>query len=184
MNKQTKLILGISAALLTNTAQATTLDFNGSFDIIDPAGSSVFIYTSYTGTIDFDTSTNTGSVNFDPEMFKGWDIAVRDVALTQTETGIHAEGFWDWGVNVNQAIEWDWMLQALPGGATSLTLLDTDGDGTPGTALTSGPFPGFTMAIEGIATLAPVPVPVPAAMWLFGSGLLGLFGVAKRRNRV
>jgi len=26
------------------------------------------------------------------------------------------------------------------------------------------------------------PVPVPAAVWLFGSGLLGLIGVARRRN--
>ncbi|MGE5241685.1 MAG: VPLPA-CTERM sorting domain-containing protein [Bacteroidota bacterium] len=25
-------------------------------------------------------------------------------------------------------------------------------------------------------------VPVPAAVWLFGSGLLGLVGVARRRN--
>lgn len=27
------------------------------------------------------------------------------------------------------------------------------------------------------------PVPVPAAMWLFGSGLLGLLGIARRRKR-
>ena len=26
------------------------------------------------------------------------------------------------------------------------------------------------------------PVPVPAAVWLFGSGLLGLLGVARRRK--
>jgi hypothetical protein len=26
------------------------------------------------------------------------------------------------------------------------------------------------------------PVPVPAAVWLFGSGLLGLFGIARKRN--
>ncbi|MGI9320139.1 MAG: VPLPA-CTERM sorting domain-containing protein [Thiogranum sp.] len=26
------------------------------------------------------------------------------------------------------------------------------------------------------------PVPLPAAVWLFGSGLLGLFGIARRRR--
>ena len=33
----------------------------------------------------------------------------------------------------------------------------------------------------GLGTVEPVPV--PAAVWLFGSGLLGLFGVAKRKVR-
>ena len=27
-----------------------------------------------------------------------------------------------------------------------------------------------------------VPVPIPAAVWLFGSGLLGLIGIARRRQ--
>ena len=38
--------------------------------------------------------------------------------------------------------------------------------------------------IEGtIASTAPSAVPVPAAAWLFGSGLLGLVGVARRKAR-
>lgn len=36
-------------------------------------------------------------------------------------------------------------------------------------------------AYNGFASIAPVPVPVPAAVWLFGSGLLGLAGLARRR---
>ena len=34
----------------------------------------------------------------------------------------------------------------------------------------------------GGSTLAAAPVPVPAAEWLFGSGLLGLIGIAKRKK--
>jgi len=40
---------------------------------------------------------------------------------------------------------------------------------------------GATFALAG--ALAPMsPVPVPAAVWLFGSGLLGLAGFARRRK--
>ena len=48
-----------------------------------------------------------------------------------------------------------------------------------------GGFSGDTIwHLEGIATLdAPVNlVPIPAAAWLFGSGLIGLVGVARRRR--
>jgi hypothetical protein len=38
----------------------------------------------------------------------------------------------------------------------------------------------FTNTYEG-AIINPSAVPVPAALWLFGSGLLGLVGVARRR---
>ena len=37
---------------------------------------------------------------------------------------------------------------------------------------------GFELA----ADLSPVVVPVPAAVWLFGSGLIGLVGVARRKK--
>lgn len=38
----------------------------------------------------------------------------------------------------------------------------------------------YGLHLEG--TVSAVPVPVPAAVWLFGSGLIGLFGFAKRRK--
>ncbi|BCO31790.1 hypothetical protein TspCOW1_18930 [Thiohalobacter sp. COW1] len=88
--------------------------------------------------------------------------------------------------------------------------LDADYDGILGTAMTQGPFIGFTPYFAGIATVVevcvdeggllgsllctsipphleipkhpPSAVPVPAAVWLFGSGLLGLVGVARRRK--
>ncbi|MCG6936681.1 MAG: hypothetical protein LJE83_00715 [Gammaproteobacteria bacterium] len=40
---------------------------------------------------------------------------------------------------------------------------------------------GFTPEFTSGAIINPTVVPVPAALWLFGSGLLGLVGVARRR---
>jgi hypothetical protein len=60
---------------------------------------------------------------------------------------------------------------------------DPDGDGVNGIAMnTGGPFAGFNANFN--ATMAPTPdaVPVPAAVWLFGSGLLGLVGIARRKK--
>lgn len=45
-------------------------------------------------------------------------------------------------------------------------------------SLTSGDSASFTSNFDV------VPVPVPAAVWLFGSGLLGLVGIARRKNVV
>lgn len=47
--------------------------------------------------------------------------------------------------------------------------------------LTGGRFEGTAPGSDVIAKLGAV-VPVPAAVWLFGSGLLGLVSVARRKN--
>jgi hypothetical protein len=44
-------------------------------------------------------------------------------------------------------------------------------------SLTNGDSASFTSNFDV------VPVPVPAAVWLFGSGLLGLFGLSRRKRR-
>ena len=40
----------------------------------------------------------------------------------------------------------------------------------------------LALALFGLSSPAPAAVPLPAAVWLFGSGLLGLVGVARRRR--
>jgi hypothetical protein len=56
-------------------------------------------------------------------------------------------------------------------------------DGLSGIRMDNGPFPGFNANFDvRTMTLTDVSqVPVPAAVWLFGSGLLGLVGVARRK---
>jgi len=67
-----------------------------------------------------------------------------------------------------------------------LVIMDC-GEGNPGdvctgigTPMVSGPFPGQAPSFNGTVSA----VPVPAAVWLFGSGLIGLAGVARCRKTV
>jgi hypothetical protein len=41
---------------------------------------------------------------------------------------------------------------------------------------------GAVLQIDAVASNPPSEIPVPAAVWLFGSGLLGLAGVARRKK--
>ena len=53
--------------------------------------------------------------------------------------------------------------------------------------MATGPFPGLEPDFRGFTsddfpTSGSSPVPVPAAVWMFGPGLLGLIGVARRNK--
>ena len=69
-------------------------------------------------------------------------------------------------------------------GAMTFITVDSDGDGVPGSAMLDcsgcGPFPDQTPTFSGV--LVPVAaVPLPASIWLFGSGLVALFGIRRRK---
>ena len=60
-------------------------------------------------------------------------------------------------------------------------------DGIAGSPLIDGPFPGFNINFDlgsgnSLTVVSVSNVPVPAAIWLFGSGLIGLIGVARRKK--
>jgi len=60
-------------------------------------------------------------------------------------------------------------------------------DGIGGSPMTSPSFTGFNGNFDisqvHLNSYTPTPVPVPAAVWLFGSGLLGLVGIARRKKK-
>ena len=99
---------------------------------------------------------------------------------------------------------------AIPMGPlpVAMTSLDTDGvsitgdDGVGGSPMDNGPFQGFSANFDMTSVTStdtcgfdpgsyavtsctpPPPIPVPAAVWLFGSGIISLAGVARRRKKV
>jgi hypothetical protein len=59
--------------------------------------------------------------------------------------------------------------------------IDGNADGIPGIPMAAGgPFGGFNANFNANMTV----VPIPAAAWLFGSGLVGLAGVARRKKKI
>ena len=71
--------------------------------------------------------------------------------------------FFDWSVNL---------------GIPVLAIFNDDGSAGPAVPMQVGPFPGQAPSFQGTVSA----VPVPAAVWLFGSGLVGLAGIARRRK--
>ncbi len=75
----------------------------------------------------------------------------------------------------------DCIGNALSGGAPF-----TD-DGIAGSPMIDGPFPGLNVNFDigsgnSLTVVSVREVPVPGAIWLFGSGLLGMIGIARRRK--
>ena len=119
--------------------------------------------------------SNVGANSFDVSM-SGWTVnwAGGDIDMS----GDNANFSGDTGIaSVTCAVD------CSDGDAYTLDFLShtpKDGGGTS----FKGVFYAFHM--EGVIDAAdvqpPEPIPVPAAVWLFGSGLLGLVGVARRKK--
>jgi hypothetical protein len=110
-----------------------------------------------------------GNVVFTDNSDGSWDAQFFDVFNTPGATITLAGGNnfvlgIDWGAGY--AGDTSYSLQSSP----DTYLINFDGVAADGSSKS-----GSTLAVD----LAPIPV--PAAVWLFGSGLLGLVGVARRR---
>lgn len=99
---------------------------------------------------------------------------------------VAADGMMNFNVGAGQVagtIDFAWGATT---GIRVVNVWNVNGDGSltaaaiPG--MENGPFPGFNAAFDLTSAGLISAVPVPAAVWLFGSGLLGLAGVARRRK--
>jgi len=181
----------IAAALLlaTGVAQASTFSFVGSFNMWDSTGGQVGATdTTVTGSFDFDMATGTGAGGAMGTTTPFFGIPWSADVLTMTATGpgtVAADIMFHWSIN-DIPVTVTMAMAPNPDGTIAITTIDTEGDGIPGTAMAVGPFAGMSPEFFGTAACtagcAPAAVPVPAAVWLFGSGLVGLAGVARRRK--
>lgn len=71
----------------------------------------------------------------------------------------------------------------------TMTYRPTNPDGSLGAPVVGGwdmksnkSFFGSAEVLQGLFLAEPSPVPLPPAVWLFGTGLLGLVGVARKKN--
>lgn len=101
-----------------------------------------------------------------------------------TTEGIDVLNVWqpgDWtALNPTDAI-WTGAGGTYTGPVYDFVSTDWNGDNNAGAGMIDGPFAGFNANFSVNQDVAPVPV--PAAVWLFGSGLLGLVGIARRKKK-
>ena len=182
----------VSAVILVTTGavQSATYDLTGSFTMRDPYGTVMARDTLFNPYPDplfmsLDLTTGIGTVEeISPYMpFFGpptWSFHDVNLQITGPETA-SSNMLLNWGATTNIYVTFDFGVTMNADGSIDFITLDGPGaDGIAGNPMDNGPFPGFNAAFDLTAT----PVPAPAAVWLFGSGLFALAGFAHRRKRM
>jgi len=102
-------------------------------------------------------------------------ISSRDYsyAFSLQETQFAGIVFIDWAEYNDIVVLSAMQVLGFAGDILTVGSIDTDMDGIPGSALVEAPFAGSTWSFDGQQDFSVVPV--PAAVWLFTTGGLGMF---------
>ena len=198
-----KTVLATALLLSMGAAQAAPVAWTGGFDMYNPVGGVVDANDLLPGTTAYvtgmiDTAAGTFTLGSTDTFFaSNWSTSGGTLYTAGTYTvstvdpapgvsggsytftvgagqlGAMVDFAWSTTTGIDVLMIWN---VATSGGMTTYTMTDPDGNGIMGTGMIDGPFVGFNANFNMSA------VPVPAAVWLLGSGLLGLVGVARRRK--
>lgn len=202
MLKKTALAAAITLGLGVGAAQAAPVPVTGVFTMYDGTGGVVGVDNTVTGF--FDHATMTFGVSSTTAFFgQQWTAsggtlyAPGTYTTSTTDTGGASGPDVTWVVPTGMAggnIKFAWgtttgidVFMVWDATGTSLDVAGCTGagcapttNGIRGFGMVDGPFQGFSANFD--LTPSPAPIPLPAAVWLFGSGLLGLVGIARRRK--
>lgn len=134
-----------------------------------------------------------------PPMFVGvasgkrYPRATLDVQDTAKSTGVFFQMEFDdvllTQLNITGSGGYPDVAAAFEFSKITMTYRPTNLDGSLGAPIVGGwdmksnnTFFGSAEVLEGLFLAEPSPVPLPPAVWLFGAGLLGLVGVARKKN--
>ena len=186
--KKTALAAAVAVAIgggAFGVAEANTAGLTGvwsgtyTFSMFSPGGAPVGTPTSNSWTWDFDNGT-VGIVNTATFYGSLWTASGVSFSDNGGDYGPGVAGAQNmtfaWSANPTIPVTSSWDVTAT-GNVVGDTAVVTVNAAT--ILPTSSAFPGFHPTFSGTGLTK---VPVPAAVWLFGSGLMGLVGVARRRR--
>jgi hypothetical protein len=188
MMKRTAIAAAVALALgggAVGSAEANTAGLTGVwtgtylFTMTSPGGGPVGgsgVAQNWTFNFDAGTVSISNTTAFYGSVWTAHNTTFTDNGTNYGGNGTTANMFFDWSVNTNIPVAEQWDVTSN-GNTVGSTATATH---TLAVILPSSPaFPGFHPAFDGTLTK----VPVPAAVWLMGSGLVGLVGVGRRRRR-
>ncbi|MCW8933231.1 MAG: hypothetical protein OQK98_00770 [Gammaproteobacteria bacterium] len=206
MYKPLKNIPGILAGLLIAQNTYAAL-FSTSFDNFnDPYLNVVDFYSEVRpltsvitdGILRYEDTDNTGSLSLNSSSSLFGDIQISNAALTTNSDGsLHVIGVIDFLTHGSSASFFgDMSITASWDEFNNVTTFDFDtlafdGSNHSGFLMTDGLFTGDLLEFHASSSLLAIidnpfpvysPVPVPAAIWLFGSGFLSLIGLAIKKK--
>ena len=202
-----KHITAISLFLLLISSNAKASLFSTSFDtfnnpVLNVVSSSNEIQDSgpvTSGTTTYDSITGTGTFDLLADLGLIGGTQIHGVTITTNTNGsLHLDGLvsfdmapsTDYHFFGDISVDYDYE-ESIDVTTFTFRPIVFSNSGIEGLQMDSGPFAGSFLDFEVTSTLLafvdnpyPVyaPVPIPAAAWLFGSGLLWLVGIARRKK--